>query len=137
MAYDIDILEISDSHQEVIESWLRINATFLDQKVMLKLSQLYVTYISLGLISATLSLSFFKPEELVALDKKFALLSPLPIVERLKMKHELPTLRLFTLKWKSQNVGSGIRGSMGSSTVPGSPTQMRSFERMTHFSAFK
>ena len=137
MAYDIDIPEINDSHQEVIESWLRINATLLDQKVMLKLSQLYVTYISLGLISATLSLPFVKPEELVALDKKFELLSPLPIVDRLKRKRELPTLRLFTLKWKSQNVGSSIRGSMGSSTVPGSPTQMRSFGRMTHSSAFK
>ena len=137
MAYDIDIPEINDSHQEVIESWLRINATLLDQKVMLKLSQLYVTYISLGLISATLSLSFVKPEELVALDKKFALLFPLPIAERLKRKRELPTLRLFTLKWMSQNVGSSIRGSMGSSTVPGSPTQMRSFGRMTHSSAFK
>ena len=104
---------------------------------MLKLSQLYVTYISLGLILATLSLSFVKPEELVALDKKFALLSPLPIVERLKRKRELPTLRLFTLKWKSQNVGSSIKGSMGSSTIPGSPTQMRSFGRMTRSSAFK
>ena len=122
MAYDIDIPKISDSRQEVIESWLRINATLLDQKVMLKLSQLYVTYISLGLILATLSLSFVKPEELVALDKKFELLSPLPIVDRLKRKRELPTLRLFTLKWKSQNVGSSIRGSMGSSTVSGSPT---------------
>lgn len=122
MAYDIDIPKISDSRQEVIESWLRINATLLDQKVMLKLSQLYVTYISLGLISATLSLPFVKPEELVALDKKFELLSPLPIVDRLKRKRELPTLRLFTLKWKSQNVGSSIRGSMGSSTVSGSPT---------------
>ncbi|WJZ85628.1 hypothetical protein VitviT2T_005151 [Vitis vinifera] len=66
----------------------------------------------------------------MALEKKFALLPSSLVVERLKRKCELPTLRSFSSEKKSQNFGSSTEGLVGSSTIVGSPTRMRSSRRV-------
>ena len=73
----------------------------------------------------------------MALEKKFALLPPSLVVERLKRKCELPTLRSFSSEKKSQNVGSSTEGLVGSSTIVGSPTRMHSSRRVMCSSSFK
>ena len=57
--------------------WFRIDVGLRDQKLLLKPSKLYATFVSCGLISIVPCLSFIKTKKGSSLKKKFSL-SPSP-----------------------------------------------------------
>ena len=120
----------------MIANKFNIDNALRDQKVMLKSSLLYSTYISLGLISISFGLYLVKSEELAPLKRKFLLHPPPLVADRLKKKHELAFLKPSSLEGKSQNMGSSTKGLVDSPAILGSSSTPHLSGRVTQSSPF-
>ena len=85
---------------------------------LLKLTQLYASFVSIGLISPTPCLFLITFED-APLEEQFSLPPPPPVVDRLKRKHEQPLLKSISSEGKSQNIDSSMRGSIKSPMIQG------------------
>nr|CAN61060.1 hypothetical protein VITISV_018741 [Vitis vinifera] len=115
---DTEVPKINESQRVEITNWLRIGVGIHDPKILLKLTQLYASFVSIGLISQTPCLFFIKFED-APLEKRFSLPPPPPVVDRLKRKHEQPLLKSISSEGKSQNIDSSMRGSVKSPMIHG------------------